>query len=341
MLLYRDYLAQPKISQAVALGAFDGLHLGHQSLINKARELAASVPAGLVSLVCFEPLPRQFFGRAGQLARLSTAGERLRVLRRMAVDQCWQLRFNAQLAATEAEDFVNRVLVQGLAAKHVVVGEDFRFGAKRRGDIQLLRQLGDEWGFQVHIVPPVVFSGERVSSTRIRSALDQGDLSLVRDLLGRPFCITGRVRHGQQLGRNLGYPTANIAFPGRKPPLAGIYAVRVRLHASHPECVPVPPITRLGDFQFQAELATKNLQALNSGHWVEGVASLGQRPTVNRGEPLLEVHLFDFCGDLYGRKLDVEFVQKLRDEAHFSTIPDMVAQIHDDAAQARQILRQG
>ena len=330
MRVFRDYQAQPRPTGAVALGAFDGLHLGHQALLRTACRLAAEacgevaavtaagdsgrapVPgAGHASVVCFEPLPRQYFARGPAVARLSTAAERLRLLQQMGIQQTWQLRFNAALVATSAEDFVQRVIVSGLRARHVVVGSDFRFGAQRRGDVALLRELGRAAGFAVQVIEPVLYRGEAIRSSRIRTALAAGDLPAAEAMLGRPFSMRGRVRRGRQLGRDLGYPTANLALPRRVSPLEGIFAVRVRIDNA--------PDSAL----------------------LNGVASLGRRPTVVAGEPLLEVHLFDFDGDLYHRHLEVIFVQKLRDEAHFPTIAAMVAQIHDDAAQARRILEQG
>lgn len=325
---HRDYHAHPQPSQVVLLGAFDGLHLGHQTLIRRAQDLAAGNVVGAAQLiqqaasgqtrvattvVCFEPLPRQFFSPATALARLSSPAERLRCLRDLGVQQCWQLRFNQALAQTSAEDFIRHVLIDRLAVEHVVVGEDFRFGARRQGDLSLLQDWGRRAGFQVHGIGPVNDTEERISSSRIRQALAGGDLALAQRMLGRPFRLGGRVRAGRQLGRTLGYPTANLALPGRAAPLQGIFATRVRLADAAP----------------------------GEAGWRDSVASLGYRPTVGAGEFLLEVHVFDFQGDLYGRRLEVEFVHKLRDEAHFSTVAAMVEQIHADAAQARRLLQQG
>lgn len=330
MRLYRDYSAPVQPSAAVALGAFDGVHRGHQALLAKAQQCAATAGcADQVSVVCFEPLPRQYFGRSGPVARLSMPAERLRLLAQHGLQQCWQLRFNAALASTGAEAFVQHVLVDSLQVQHVVVGGDFRFGARRKGDVALLQQLGQQHGFTVHVVEPVLHQGDRISSSRIRQALADGELSLAEELLGRPFCINGRVRHGKKLGRTLGYPTANIALPRRIIPVEGVFAVRAQL---------LSPSQRSVKRGVLDESAHE--QALASA-WIDGVASLGCRPTVNSGEPLLEVHLFDFQRDLYGQHLKVWLVHKLRDEAHFPTVDAMVAQIHDDAKQARLLLQQG
>jgi riboflavin kinase/FMN adenylyltransferase len=330
MRVYRDYLAPVQPCAAVALGAFDGVHRGHQALVAQAQQCAAAEGrTDQVAVVCFEPLPRQYFGRSGPVARLSMPAERARLLTQLSVRQCWQLRFNAALANTEAEAFVQQVLVDSLQVQHVVVGGDFRFGARRKGDVALLQQLGKQHGFSVHVVNAVLHQGERISSSRIRQALAEGELSLAEELLGRPFCISGRVRHGKKLGRTLGYPTANIALPRRIIPVEGVFAVRAQVLSPSQRSVKRGVLDESTDKQ--------GLERL----WIDGVASLGCRPTVNSGEPLLEVHLFDFQQDLYGQHLKVWLVHKLRDEAHFPTVDAMVAQIHDDAKQARLLLQQG
>ena len=289
---------------AVAIGAFDGVHRGHQALIGRA--LARAKTLGCEAVVLgFEPLPREFFGRGGPLPRLTTAREKIALTQALGIDRLGLLRFNAALSNTSAEDFVQQILVGRLGAREVWIGPDFRFGHGRRGDVAMLRDLGAELGFSAHAIEPVLIDGERVSSTRIRAALLAGDHALARSLLGRDFAIGGRVIHGQKLGRTLGYPTANIALRKRLPPVHGIYAVRV--------------------------------SGAGLRDW-PSVASLGTRPTVNGRELLLEAHLFDFDGDLYGQRLRVDFVGKIRDEARFANLDDLTARMHLDSIEARRIL---
>lgn len=291
----------------VCIGAFDGLHLGHRALVRHAvaRARESGVPAVALS---FEPLPREFFAhRAGAslpprltLARAKEAG-----LRELGIDVVGLLRFDARLSALGAEDFVRQLLVHRLRAREVWVGPEFRFGHKRGGDIGVLQALGAQLGFSAHEIEPVHCSdGERVSSTRIREALLKGDFAHAEKLLGRPYAISGRVVRGQQLGRTLGFPTANLRFP-KRPALQGIYATRVHGIGAAP---------------------------------LDSVSSFGTRPTVNGVEPLLEAHLFDFAGDLYGKHISVEFVAKLRDEARFPNLETLTEQMHKDAALARAIL---
>ncbi len=289
---------------AIAIGAFDGLHLGHQALIGRA--LARARERDLEPVVLsFEPLPREFFQRALGVSRLMTAREKIERLRALGVDHIGLLRFDRALSETSAEDFVQKLLVERLGAREVWIGLDFRFGHGRRGDLALLQAMGAELGFAAHSIDPVTINGERVSSTRVRAALSQGDHVTARALLGRDFSISGRVVHGQKLGRTLGYPTANLPLGKRLPPVHGIYAVRV--------------------------------SGAGLRDW-PSVASLGTRPTVNGRELLLEAHLFDFDGDLYGRRLRVDFVGKIRDEARFANLDDLTARMHLDAVEARRIL---
>ncbi len=288
----------------VCIGAFDGVHRGHQTVLARVRERAQAL--GLTPLaISFEPLPREFFARGAGVGRLTAAGEKVGLLFRAGMQHVLSLRFNAALAAMSAEEFVARVVQQRVNAHEVWVGEGFRFGHKRAGDVALLRDLGRERGFCADEVEPFALHGERVSSTRIRSLLAAGDFAAAAPLLGRRFAIDGHVVRGAQLGRKLGYPTANLRLGRRVAPVQGIFAVRVHGVSDRPYA---------------------------------GVASLGVRPTVNGKEPLLEAHLFDFDGDLYGRRLEVEFVAKLRDEEKFPDLDTMVRQIDLDAAQARRIL---
>ena len=287
----------------VCIGAFDGLHLGHRALVRRAvgRAQALGVPAVALS---FEPLPREFFARDQPPPRLTLARGKVQGLRELGADGVGLLRFDAKLSAMTAEDFVRRLLVQRLAAREVWIGPEFRFGHKRGGDLPLLQAMGKELGFSAGEIEPVQALGERVSSTRIREALRAGDFLQAENLLGRPYAIGGRVVRGKQLGRTLGFPTANLRFP-KTPALSGIYATWVH---------------GLGDKPMAS------------------VSSFGTRPTVQGVEPLLEAHLFDFDGDLYGRHIEVEFVAKLRDELKFPDLPALTEQMHRDADNARRLL---
>ncbi|MGN6312555.1 MAG: bifunctional riboflavin kinase/FAD synthetase [Rhodanobacteraceae bacterium] len=290
----------------LAVGAFDGLHRGHVALLHRVRERAQA--RGLIpAVVSFEPLPRAFFSRA-PLPRLSSLHEKLFGFRDTGIELVLLLRFNAALAAMSAEDFVREVLVERMNAREVWVGADFRFGHRRAGDAALLQTLGAQYGFEVHALEAVeAEEGGRVSATRIRDLLAIGEFAQAARLLGRPFTIGGRVVHGNRVGHELGYPTANIRLGGRVSPVQGIFAVRV--------------------------------MGIDAKPWA-GVASLGVRPMFDGNEPLLETHLFDFEGDLYGRRIEVEFVAKLRDEEKFADLDALRAQMDKDAMQARRILEE-
>lgn len=289
----------------VAIGAFDGLHRGHQALLAEVRMRAQALDAA-PAVVSFEPLPRAYFSRE-PVPRLSSVREKLKGFAAAGMAHALLLRFDAALTAMSAGDFVRDVLVRRLAAREVWVGEDFRFGHKRAGDVALLRRMGAELGFATRVMPPVLLDGARVSATRVRALLAAGEFAGAAPLLGRPFVIEGRVERGNQLGRTLGFPTANLHLRGRVSPVRGIFAVCVGLGEA--------PCS-----------------------W-PGVASLGLRPTVNEVvQPLLEVHLFDFEGDLYGRRMAVEFVAKLRDERKFDGLDALTEQMHRDALQARELL---
>jgi riboflavin kinase/FMN adenylyltransferase len=304
----------------LAVGAFDGLHRGHAALLAHVRERAAA--RGLLPVaISFEPLPRAFFAHA-PLPRLGSVRDKLEGMEAAGIARLLLLRFNAALAAMSAEDFVHDVLVRRAGAREIWVGADFRFGHARRGDVALLERLGGELGFVTQVFDTQHDAGERVSSSAIRAALAGGAFADAARLLGRPFAIGGRVVRGQQLGRTLGYPTANIRLGRRVSPVQGIFAVRV-----HGVGVQSLPGGRSG-----ASFAR------DTGASLPGVASLGLRPTVGGREPLLEAHLFDFDGDLYGRRLAVEFVAKLRDEEKFASLDVLTAQMHRDAAAARTIL---
>ena len=304
--LFRDIAGGPLCTDGsvVCIGAFDGLHLGHQALVRHAiaRAHVLSVDAAALS---FEPLPREFFAAASPPPRLGPVRAKFEGLRGLGADVVGLLRFDARMAAMSPEAFVDAVLVQRLRAREVWVGPGFRFGHKRAGDLATLQALGREAGFIAGEIEPLVVDGERVSSTHIRTALVAGDFEHAARLLGRPYAVAGRVVRGKQLGRTLGYPTANLRFGGKVPALRGIYATRVH---------------GIGDAPWPS------------------VSSFGTRPTVGGVEPLLEAHLFDFDGDLYGRRIEVEFVARLRDEEKFDDLPSLVAQMDLDAAQARAVL---
>ncbi len=287
----------------VCIGAFDGLHLGHRALVRHAvsRARALGLPAVALS---FERLPREFFSRAEPPPRLTLVRGKYKGLCELGVDSVGLLRFNSKLASMQAEEFVRQVLVHRLSAREVWIGPGFRFGNRRAGDLQLLQQLGEVHGFAAGEIEPVHSGGQRVSSTRIREALRAGGFGAAAQLLGHPYSIEARVVRGKQLGRTLGFPTANLRFP-RTPALSGIYATWVH---------------GVGD-QRRAS-----------------VSSFGTRPTVNGVEPLLEAHLFDFDGDLYGQHIEVEFVSKLRDEVKYDSLEALTEQMQRDAADARRIL---
>lgn len=304
--LFRDASGprQGTRGSVVCIGAFDGVHLGHQNLLAHVRQRADTLEADAVA-ISFEPLPREFFRRNGPIARLTSARQKFERLRDAGMHQVGLLRFNEALANTSAEDFVRSLLVERLGAREVWIGPEFRFGHGRVGDIALLQKLGAEHGFAAHAIDGAAFAGERISSSRIRTALQAADLDGARRMLGRDFSISGCVVHGLKLGRTLGYPTANLPLGRRLPPVHGIYAVRV--------------------------------SGVGLRDW-PSVASLGTRPTIAGRELLLEAHLFDFNGDLYGQRLDVAFVGKLRDEERFDNLDALVVQMKVDEEQARALL---
>jgi riboflavin kinase/FMN adenylyltransferase len=294
-----------KGGQALTVGTYDGLHLGHQSLLARLRGHAQQLGVPTV-MVTFEPMPREYLTPDNPPVRLTSFRERWRCLEHMQLDAVCVLRFGAATRSLSADDFAG-LLAERLRPAIVVVGHDFRFGRGGGGTAEQLEAAGRRLGFAVDIVEPVTLAGERLSSSAVREALAAGDLARAERLLGRPYTMTGRVVRGEQLGRKLGFPTANVRFPHRRLPLAGIYAVRIKVRGG-------------------------------SGAALNGVASIGTRPTVGGTEPWLEVHVFDFEADLYGREIAVECVQFLRPELKFDSLEAMVAQIHRDATQARALL---
>ncbi len=301
MRVFRGIPARATHSTVLTIGNFDGVHRGHRALLARLTGLAqqAGLPAAVMT---FEPNPREFFAPQSAPARLASLREKLQLLAECGVDQAYVCAFNQRFAALTADAFVERI-VRGLGVRHLMIGDDFRFGKGRTGDFALLQQAGKEHGFGVEAMETLVHEGERVSSSAVREALDAGDLEHAERLLGRPYCISGRVIHGQKLGRKLGYATANIQLKRLKAPLSGIFVVTV---------------DGIGARQY------------------EGVASLGVRPTVSAsGKPTLEVYIFDFEGDLYRAHLRVNFLHKLRDEAKFDSLDALQAQIARDVADAK------
>jgi riboflavin kinase/FMN adenylyltransferase len=283
-----------------AVGGFDGIHLGHRALIARAGEMARR--DGLASMVLsFEPLPKEFFAPGAAPGRLTNFRERWRLLEKAGLDVFCVLHFNAALRSLTAARFT-RMLVAG-GVRTLVMGHDFRAGYRGEATAEWFQREAPRLGLAIDVLEPVLGEGIRIGSGAIRDALAAGNLELAARLLGRPYSMRGKVAAGEQLGRTLGFPTANLRLARRRTPLDGIFAVRVR--------------------------------GIESGRALGGVASLGTRPTVGGRVPLLEAHVFDYTGDLYGRELEVEFVARLRDELRFDNMDAMVAQMHRDAAAAR------
>ena len=305
--LFRDVDGGPLCpnGSVVCIGAFDGLHLGHRALVRHAvaRARVLDVPAVALS---FEPLPREFFGKQAPPPRLSLPRAKFEGLSALGADLVGLLRFDARMVAMSPQAFIDAVLRDRLSAREVWVGPGFRFGHARAGDLTTLQAAGTSAGFVANDIAPVHVDDKRVSSTYIRAALQAGAFEDAARLLGGPYAIGGRVVRGKQLGRTLGYPTANLRFGSKVPALSGIYATLVHGVGAQP--------------------------------W-PSVSSFGTRPTVGGIEPLLEAHLFDFDGDLYGRRITVEFVARLREEEKFPDLPSLVAQMDRDAAAARATLR--
>ena len=285
------------------IGNFDGVHLGHQAVFRHLREKGAEL--GLpTTVITFEPQPQEYFAPRAAPARLTRMREKLGALRDAGIDRVVILEFGPKLAALTADGFVRELLVQGLGVRYLFVGDDFRFGQGRTGDIGLLRQAGRAHGFGVEDINTFLVGDERVSSTRIREALAGGDLEGAAHYLGRPYRICGRVSHGEKRGRVIGFPTANIDLHRRVSPLQGVYAVLV--YGLGNEALPA-------------------------------VANIGVRPTVaGEGRTLLEVHLFDFSGTIYGKHIEVEFCRKLRSEQRFDSFEDLKQQIQRDVESARK-----
>ncbi|MBA4382587.1 MAG: bifunctional riboflavin kinase/FAD synthetase [Sideroxydans sp.] len=291
---------------AVTIGNFDGVHLGHQALLDELRAVAQQ--GGLkTAVVIFEPHPREFFTPQQAPVRLTSLREKLEQFSTIGVERVHVCRFNAHFAKMTAEDFMH-ALSEKMHAKFVLIGDDFRFGSGRVGDFALMEKVGLQRGFEVRAMRSVLHDGVRVSSTAIRAALADGRVRLARSYLGRPYSISGRVVHGDATGRKLGFPTANLQLKHNQPPLKGIFVVEV-----HSDGLGV----------------------------LQGVASLGVRPTVKQdAKPVLEVHLFEFDRQIYGRHLRVEFLEKLRDEEKYPNLEALTRQIALDVENAKQWFRE-
>lgn len=302
MQIFRHYENLPTAARGatVAIGNFDGVHLGHQALLKHAKTLSDKL-----GVLVFEPHPQEFFKPGGERFRLTPFRAKARLLERFGVDALYALHFDAAFAALSAEDFVTKVLAQGLGVKHIVVGQDFQFGKGRAGNIEFLKTRGREQGFAVSTFDLVGAGPQaKISSTRIREALRDGKPDVAASLLGHAWTVEGRVEQGDKRGRTIGFPTANVSLEGYLEPALGVYAVRVEI----------------------------------AGKSYNGVANFGRRPTFDKKDVLLEVHIFDFEGDIYGQQIVVAFVAYLRPEQKFAGLDALKAQIAKDSERARTIL---
>ncbi|HXZ97520.1 MAG TPA: bifunctional riboflavin kinase/FAD synthetase [Burkholderiales bacterium] len=303
MLICRGIPGKARASVALSIGNFDGIHVGHRAMLTRLAQSAKS--RGLVSCVLtFEPHPREFFAPLSAPARLSNLREKLEAFASLGVERTHICRFNRNFSSMTAQEFIERVVCGGLNAKWLLVGEDFRFGSKRAGDLALLQKAGQKLDFEVTVMPSIMLKGQRISSTMVRDALAEGDLERASELLGKPYSMSGRVVHGDKTGRRIGFPTANIKIKHARPPLGGIFAVEV---SGISECP------------------------------LKGVASLGVRPTImDNGAPVLEVHVFDFNREIYGQHVRVEFVHKLREEEKYPDLKTLTQQISLDVEKAKE-----
>lgn len=296
-------LSQAERGASIAMGNFDGVHLGHQAVLAQARR-----PGAPLGVLTFEPHPREYFAKEAPAFRLMNAESRAHRLEKLGVDLLYELPFDSRLAGMEAEEFAREVLAEGLGVAHVTVGADFCFGKGRRGTVALLQDYGARFGFGVTIAELVGIDGQEISSTAIRAALSEGRPRDAARMMGHWHRIDGEVIHGEKRGRELGYPTANMGVEGLHLPRLGVYAVKVDV-----------------------------LEGPQAGSY-GGAASLGVRPMFGTNAPNLESFLFDFSGDLYGRHLSVAFVDYLRPEMKFDGLPALMDQMAADCAQARTIL---
>ena len=285
------------------IGNFDGVHLGHQAVLQQLATRAEALQCPTVVII-FEPQPQEFFTPNNVPARLTRLREKLIAMRHYGVERVLRMRFDAQFASLPASDFIEQILIKGLSIKHLVIGDDFRLGQKRQGTFPTLVEAGRKWGFTVENQQTFMLGKERVSSTRVREALMQGDLHNAKALLGRPYTLWGRIRYGRQMGRQIGFPTANIFLHRPVSPLKGVFAVLVHGLKKEPST---------------------------------GVANLGTRPTVDGHQFLLEIHLFNFDKTIYGHDVEVEFVKKIRDEQRFASFEALKQQITLDVQTAKAV----
>lgn len=285
----------------VTIGNFDGVHYGHQAILQRVSAIARQQQLASV-VIFFEPQPQELFQGVQAPARLMHWRDKVEALRELGIDYVLMIRFDREFRALTAQAFIDRVLAP-LNCRHLVVGDDFRYGCDRSGDFALLQQAGQHYGYVVESTPTILASDERISSTRMRAAIKTGDFALVEKLSGRPYCISGHVRHGDKIGRTLDFPTANIALKRQVTALSGIYTVKI--------------------------------WGLSADQPLLGAANVGTRPAVNGTDNRLEVHILDFKGDIYGRRIRVQFCKKLRDETNFPSLEALKQAIAADVAATR------
>lgn len=299
------------------IGNFDGVHLGHQAILQQLKKQGEEHQL-LTVVMMFEPQPREFFAPDQAPARLANMSEKLQDLASFGVDYVLCLPFNQKLRSMSADQFIQTILLDGLKISHLIVGDDFRFGCDRTGDYQLLQNAGKQFGFSVEDTKTFEFEGQRVSSTRVRKCLAANDLTGAGKLLGRSYRMSGRIGYGRQLGRTIGVPTANVILQRNKLPMTGVYAVKA-IEIEVADC-------------HENEV----LDASDQPRAWQGVANIGVKPTVaGTPEPSLEVHIFDFANDLYGKRLSIEFCQKIREEKKFNGLDELKASIEQDMNVAR------
>jgi riboflavin kinase/FMN adenylyltransferase len=306
MIVARHFETIPAAARGavVAIGNFDGVHRGHQALIAEGQRVARQI-GGPFGVLAFEPHPQEFFRRAPEKFRLTPFRTKADMLKRLGVDALYAVPFNAKLAALTADAFIARVLVEGLGVRHVLIGGDFQFGRDRGGNAATMRAAAARHGFGVTVFEPVMGEGDhKISSTDIRNALKEGRPRDAARLAGHWWTVSGHVQGGDRRGRTIGFPTANVSLKGYMEPALGVYAVRVGVGADT----------------------------------YDGVANFGRRPTFNKQDTLLEVHLFDFAGDLYGKQIDVTFIDFIRSERKFDGLESLKNQIAADGEEARRIL---
>ena len=299
------------------IGNFDGVHLGHQAILQQLKKQGEEHQLPTVVMM-FEPQPREFFAPDQAPARLANMSEKLQDLANFGIDYVLCLPFNQKLRSMSADQFIQSILLDGLKISHLIVGDDFRFGCDRTGDYQLLQNVGSKFGFSVEDTKTFELEGRRVSSTRVRECLGANDLESVNKLLGRPYRMSGRIGYGRQLGRTIGVPTANVILQRNKLPMTGVYAVKA-VEIEVAECNESQVLDQVGQIN----------------EW-QGVANIGVKPTVaGTPEPSLEVHIFDFSDDVYGKRLSIEFCQKIREEQKFNGLDELKSAIGNDMKVAR------